>query len=139
MRSLIPRDTGAGAEALSAFVSRDGLRAEVGLRGKRARQKFFYLRFLEFGTKGYSGVLYHRADGHTVNRDRSQLSGRNRLGRRDTKVKSDGENFFGKYPNIPARPAHPFMQPAFDLNRERWLQLVRRAISRTLQSAAEGP
>ncbi|WP_442109160.1 HK97 gp10 family phage protein [Pseudomonas sp. NUPR-001] len=111
MKSLVPKDTGDAAAALTAFVSSSGLNAEIGLRGKLNNQRYFYLRFIEYGTKGYSGKLYHRADinavggTHTTNRDRSKLSGKNRLGRRDTKNKSDGTTFFGKYPDIPARPA----------------------------------
>lgn len=143
-RRLIPKDTGAGAAALEAFVAASGLDAQIGLRGKRKNREFFYLKFAEYGTKGYSGVLYQRADAskpggsHTVNRDRSQLSGRNRLGRRETKNKSDGESFFGYYPDIPARPAHPWLRPSYDLNRDEMVALIRAAIDSTLRRAAAG-
>lgn len=49
-----PKDSGQGAEALNLQVSRDGLSAKVGLIGKRARRKGFYLAFHEYGTKGTS-------------------------------------------------------------------------------------
>ena len=143
MKQLVPRDTGEAAEALKAFVSKSGLDAQIGLRGKRDNRRFFYLKFLEYGTKGYSGSLYRRNDAgaiggeHTTNRDRSKLSGKNRLGRRDTKNKSDGAHFFGKYPDIPARPAHPWLRPAYDVNKEFVLASIRHAVSNTLKRAAE--
>ncbi|WP_136476994.1 HK97-gp10 family putative phage morphogenesis protein [Pseudomonas sp. DG56-2] len=144
MKSLVPKDTGEAAAALTAFVSSSGLNAEVGLRGKLNNQRYFYLRFIEYGTKGYSGKVYHRADAdavsgsHTTNRDRSQLKGKNRLGRRDTKNKSDGANFFGKYPDIPARPAHPWLRPAMQVNREFVLAEIEAAVTRTLRKASQG-
>ena len=145
MRQLIPKDTGAASAALRVFVSKSGLNAEIGIRGKRDTQRFFYLRFLEYGTKGYSGTLYRRADKnavggeHTNNRDKSKLSGRrNALRARDTKNKSDGSTFYGKYPDIPARPAHPWLRPAKDVNREFVLANIRAAVARTLRKASMG-
>lgn len=120
MQALVPKDTGAAAAALTAFVSKSGLDAQVGLRGKKKNRDFFYLKFLEYGTKGYSGT--------------KRASGRNR---RDTN-KSDGEHFFGKYPDIPARPAHPWLRPALDLNRDEMVSLIRSAIASTLARAAQG-
>lgn len=143
-QNLIPRDTGDGAGALQVKVSKNGLDARIGIIGKADNREFFYLKFVEYGTKGYSGTIYRRQDadaiggGHTVNRDRSQLSGRNRLGRRDTKNKSDGAHFFGYYPDIPARPAHPWLRPSYDLNRDDILIIIRGAISSTLARAAKG-
>ncbi|MDD1150403.1 HK97 gp10 family phage protein [Pseudomonas sp. TNT2022 ID357] len=120
MRQLVPRDTGAAAGALKAFVSKSGLDAQIGLRGKKDNRRFFYLKFLEYGTKGYSG---------------GKRSG-NRS-RRDTN-KSDGASFFGKYPDIPARPAHPWLRPAIDVNREFVLANVRAAVIRSLSKASKG-
>ncbi|WP_277592980.1 HK97-gp10 family putative phage morphogenesis protein [Pseudomonas chlororaphis] len=145
MRQLIPKDTGAAAAALKAFVSKSGLDAQIGIRGKRDMRRFFYLRFVEYGTKGYSGTLYRRADinavggEHTNNRDKSKMGGRrNALRARDTKNKSDGTTFFGKYPDIPARPAHPWLRPAMDVNKEFVLADIRAAVSRTLRKASQG-
>ncbi len=145
MKQFVPKDTGAAAAALRAFVSKSGLNAEIGIRGKRDNQRFFYLRFLETGTKGYSGALYQRADRdavggvHTNTRDKSQLKGRrNILRQRPTKNKSDGSTFYGKYPDIPARPAHPWLRPAMDVNRELVLASIEAAINRTLRRASEG-
>lgn len=120
-RSDQPRSAGHAADALQAFVSKSGLDAEIGLRGKKNNRKFFYLKFLEYGTKGYSGTK--RSDGRN---------------RRPTN-KSDGGTFFGKYPNIPARPAHPWLRPAFDVNKEFVLADIRAAVARTLKRASGGP
>ncbi|VVM93747.1 hypothetical protein PS673_02924 [Pseudomonas fluorescens] len=145
MRQLVPKDTGAAASALKAFISKSGLDAQIGIRGKRDMRRFFYLRFIEYGTKGYSGTLYRRADAdavggaHTNNRDKSKLKGRrNALNQRPTKNKSDGKAFYGKYPDIPARPAHPWLRPAMAVNREFVLANISAAIARTLSKASKG-
>ncbi|KPM65563.1 hypothetical protein HB13667_11630 [Pseudomonas putida] len=145
MQQLIPKDTGDAAGALSAFVSKSGLDAQIGLRGKRDSQRFFYMRFIEYGTKGYSGKIYQRADSnavggvHTKNRDTMQLRGRrNALRQRAVKNKSDGTHFFGKYPDIPARPAHPWLRPALQVNREFVLAEIEATITRTLRKASQG-
>jgi len=145
MRQLVPKDTGAAASALKAFISKSGLDAQIGIRGKRDMRRFFYLRFIEYGTKGYSGTLYRRADAdavggeHTNNRDKSRLKGRrNALNQRPTKNKSDGKTFYGKYPDIPARPAHPWLRPAMAVNREFVLVNISAAVARTLSKASKG-
>lgn len=120
MRELIPKDTGAAAAALTVFVSKSGLDAQIGIRGKRDNSRFFYLKFIEYGTKGYTGGK--RSD----NRNRRPTN------------KSDGTNFFGKYPDIPARPAHPWLRPAKDVNREYVVANIRAAIGRTLSKASKG-
>lgn len=145
MQQFIPKDTGAAAGALTTFVSKSGLDAQIGLRGKRDNERFFYMRFIEYGTKGYSGTMYRRADSnaiggaHTKNRDTTQLRGkRNALRQRGVKNKSDGAHFFGKYPDIPARPAHPWLRPALQVNREFVLAEISATISRTLRKASLG-
>lgn len=138
-RELISVDTGAGRDALTAFVSKSGLDAQIGIRGVRNAQRFFYLRFIEYGTKGYSGSMYQKADGKTKNRDTTLLNGkRNALRRRPVENKSDGTHFFGYYPDIPARPAHPFIRPSYSLNRDEIVGLIRAAIASTLAKAAGG-
>ena len=144
-KQLIPKDSGEGAWVLTAYVSKSGLDAQIGVRGKKANRRFYYLRFIEYGSKGYSGSLYHRADAskpggtHTKNRDTTQLSGkRNALRQRDVKNKTDGKHWFGKYPDIPARPAHPFIRPSYDMNRDKITALIRQAIASTLARAAGG-
>ena len=94
---LIPRDTGDSGDALTAFVSKSGLDAEIGLRGKKDNRRYFYTRFIEYGTKGY--------------------------------VMGDT--------NIPARPAHPWLRPSYDMNREQVIELISRAIASTLRKASE--
>ena len=46
-----PVDTGNLRKYITAKVGRDGLTAQVGIRGKRARKKAFYAHFVEFGTR----------------------------------------------------------------------------------------
>lgn len=120
MQRLAPKDSGAGAAALTAFVAKSGLDAQIGLRGKKANREFYYLKYIEYGTKGVSGEK--RANGR----------------RRRNTNKSDGAHWFGKYPDIPARPAHPFIRPAYDLNRDEMVALIRQAIASTLARAAGG-
>lgn len=120
MQQLIPKDTGDGAAALTAFVSKSGLDAQIGLRGKKLNKRYFYLRFVEYGTKAYT-------------------EGKKGAGGRNKRItnKADGVNFFGKYPDIPARPAHPWLRPAYDVNKEFVLANVRRAVSNTLRRASQ--
>lgn len=118
MKMLVPKDTGHGADELSAFVSKSGLDAQVGIRGKRTQERAFYLRFLEYGTKGYSGESYRR--------------GRSKKPKYSRKMNAN----FGRYPNIPARRAQPWLRPALDMNRESVRQLISAAIAETLRRAA---
>lgn len=117
-QELIPRDTGEAASALTAFVSKSGLDAQIGIRGKKNNKDLYYMRFVEHGTKGYSG------DKRAGNRKR-----------RDTN-KSNGGTFFGKYPDIPARAAHPWLRPSYDMNKEDIVRIIEGAISSTLARAA---
>lgn len=144
-QQLIPKDTGAASAALRVYVAPSGLDAQVGIRGKRDNRRFFYLRFIEYGTKGYSGKIYQRADNdaiggvHTKNRDTMQLRGRrNALRQRAVKNKSDGAHFFGMYPDIPARPAHPWLRPSIQVNREYVMADLEEAVRRTLRKASLG-
>lgn len=112
-RQLIPKDTGESAAALEAFVSKSGLDAQIGIRGKKKARRFFFLRFIEYGTKGREG----------------------KAGKNPTN-KSDGSNFFGYAPDIPARPAHPFIRPSYDLNKDEIRKILSEAIASTLDKAA---
>lgn len=112
-RQLIPKDTGESAAALEAFVSKSGLDAQIGIRGKKKARRFFFLRFIEYGTKGREG----------------------KAGKNPTN-KSDGSNFFGYAPDIPARPAHPFIRPSYDLNKDEIRKILADAIASTLDRAA---
>ena len=96
-QELIPRDTGEIEEALESFVSKSGLDAQIGIRGKKDNRHFFYGRFLEFGTKAYT-----RGDG-----------------------------------TVAARPAHPWLRPSYDMNRDEIQLIISNAIASTLKKAAE--
>ncbi|MFV3286883.1 HK97-gp10 family putative phage morphogenesis protein [Pseudomonas sp. NY15356] len=119
-QQLMPKDTGAAAAALKVYVSPSGLDAQIGIRGKRDNRRFFYLRFIEYGTKGYIGEK--------------------RAGNRNKRAtnKSDGTHFFGKYPDIPARPAHPWLRPSMQVNREYVMADIEAAVRRTLRKASQG-
>jgi len=121
-QQLIPRDTGEAAAALRVNITKanqqSGLDAKIGIIGKKDNRKFFYLRFVEYGTKGYVG------DKRSGNRNRRKTN------------KSDGENFFGYSPDIPARPAHPWLRPSYDLNKDAIRQILSDAIASTLEKAA---
>ena len=124
MRMLVPKDTGHGADELSAFVSKSGLDAQVGIRGKRTQERAFYLRFWEYGTKGYSGKSYRRK-GKFVTRSKKK------------KYSYRADANFGRYPDIPARRARPWLRPSYDMNREVIQQLISAAIAETLRRAAK--
>lgn len=97
---LIPRDPNSSdhiEDALEAFVSKSGLDAQIGIRGKKDNRHFFYGKFLEYGTKQYV-----RGD-HTVS----------------------------------ARPAHPWLRPSYDMNRDQIATIISKAIESTLRRAAE--
>lgn len=96
-QELIPRDTGKAEGALKAFVSKSGLDAQIGIRGKKDNRRFFYGKFLEYGTKQY-------AMGDTT---------------------------------VAARPAHPWLRPSYDMNRDEIVDLITKAIASTLKKAAE--
>lgn len=96
-KSLMPRDSGDAADALEAFVSKSGLDAQIGIRGKKDNRSFFYTRFVEYGTKQY--------------------------------VRGDS--------TVASRPAHPWLRPSIDLNRDDIRLIISRAIASTLRKAAE--
>lgn len=109
----LPRDTGNLEDLITPYVARNGLRGEVGLRGKRAKQKGFYLRFLEFGTKGYT------------------------VRARPGKVLSDGYSVFGTEVAIPPRPAHPVLQPAWDQQKPKIRGKVGKVINDAVKKAQQ--
>lgn len=97
---LIPRDPNSSdhiEDALEAFVSKNGLDAQIGIRGKKDNRHFFYGKFLEYGTKQY------------VRGDRT----------------------------VSARPAHPWLRPSYDMNRDQIATIISKAIESTLRRAAE--
>ena len=85
-----PRDTGNLEDLITAYVNSTGTVGEVGLRGKKAKAAGFYLRFLEFGTKGH---------------DVKVGSGK--------KVLSDGDDTFGTNADIPAMAPRPILSSAW--------------------------
>ncbi len=50
-KNRVPVDTGTLRDNITAKVSRDGLSARIGVQGKRASKKAYYVKFVEHGTK----------------------------------------------------------------------------------------
>ena len=119
MQELIPKDTGEAAAALRAYVAPSGLDAQIGIRGKRDNQRFYYLRFVEYGTKGYAGGK--RAD---------------KRNRRATN-KSDGTHFSAS--TRISRLVRPTLAPASDAGQSGVRPVeIEAAIARTLRRASQG-
>ena len=86
----VPRDSGNLEDNITSHVSKNGMIGEVGLRGKKARSRAFYARFLEFGTKGQGGG---------------------------------------------ARPAQPFLEPAWDYEKPRVVSRIQKVINEAVKKA----
>jgi len=111
MVARAPKDTGNLQNNISSKVLRKGLRAEVGFRGKKAKSRAFYARFIEFGTKGRKP------------RGRSNLT--------------DSADFFGTEPDIPAMSARPFIAPTWDTKKPEVVSRVSKAINDAVRAAQE--
>ena len=105
----VPRDTGNLGDQITAKMLRKGLRAEVGLRGKKAKQKAFYARFIEFGTKA------------------RKTKGRSNL--------TSGSEWYGKSPDLGAIPARPFITPAWDQKKPEIVSRITKAINEAVKAA----
>lgn len=109
--AAVPMRTGRLARSLSMKVSRDGLSAEVGQRGAKAK-KAFYGRFIEFGTGGYSKGQRRIARGsHTSKILKTKIGG---------------------------KKAQPFFFPAVDKNAETFKIQMQAAISLTIKRLVNG-
>ena len=120
IKQRVPRDSGDLADAISMKMLRRGLRAEVGIRGKKNRRNAFYARFIEFGTKGYSGRTIRR--GATRNRS--------------DKLKADGSKVYGVYPDIGAKKGTGFMRLSWALHKNKLVRNVSGAIDDAVKQAA---
>jgi HK97 gp10 family phage protein len=116
--ALAPSDTGNLKRTLAmkgAIGKREGgLRVEFGLRTRRLQKKAYYASFVEFGTKGYRAGSV-------------RVSGR--------KGKNGRAFFKGVDNDIPARPAQPFLRPAFDANYVAIRRIVNGAVRSAIQKA----
>lgn len=92
---LVPREWGDLAGALRASVSKAGLRARIGLISKNDRRDYFYATFLEFGTRGYVGMV------------RPGIANRRPY-----------------HVSIPPMAPRPFIGPSFDLNRDNYIEAL---------------
>jgi len=100
-KRLAPKRTGGLAKAIKTSSPKVGdgyvtVSIKLYPASKGGHEHWFLGLIYEYGSRGYTG----------------ELRGGNR--RRSNKMKSDGSTFYGKYPDIAARPAEPFMRPALD-------------------------
>lgn len=118
--ALVPVRTGNLRNAIASKqaigIREKGMRAEFGLRTKAMRKRAFYAPMVEFGTKGY------KAGDKRVNK--TSLTGKQYF----TTVKKDA----------PARPAQPFMWPAFEMARPGIRLRIRKALGEAAQKAQAG-
>lgn len=111
IKSNIRDHSGELSSLITSFVAKNGLRAEAGLRGKKAKKKGFYLRFLETGTKSH--VISARSGG----------------------VLSNGKQTFGESVNHPGTPARPVMQPAWDKQKPDIIKATSKVINDAVKKA----
>lgn len=107
-----PRNTGSLEDLITSYVNSTGTVGEVGLRGKRAKAAGFYLRFLEFGTKGH-----HVKVG----------SGK--------KVLSDGDNTFGTNAYIPAMGPRPILSTAWYMEKPVIINKIAKVVNDAITQA----
>lgn len=111
MRSRAPRDTGNMVDHISSFVSKNGMRAEAGFRGKRDKKAAWYARFVEFGTKS-----------HQIKPATKEV------------LAGDGV-VFGASAEHPGTPARPFIQPSWDAKKPEVVARVGKAIQKSIEIA----
>lgn len=93
----------------SPFATRKAGAKKLGNLTKYKLWQFFKGYWTEFGTKGYVTKVKNK------------------------KALSDGETFYGTKVDIPARPAQPFMRPAFDVNKSWGITQVTKSVNEMLQ------
>lgn len=113
MQRRAPNDTGNLKETITAYVSKDGTKGEVGFRGKKGKRQAFYARFIEFGTKGHQVSTYKK------------------------QVLSDGSNTFGTKAYIPPLPARPFIDPSWQAMKPEIVNRITKAINEAIKTAQE--
>lgn len=106
-RQMAPRQSGLMAKSIklgsARYDRKDALvsiRVKVGgEKGNKGNSHAFLAWIWEYGSAAYSGQKWQR-DGSTRTRS--------------VKLKFDGETTFGRFPDVAAHRAHPFMRPALD-------------------------
>jgi HK97 gp10 family phage protein len=107
-RVLAPRASGKMAKAIrtgSTKVNQDGtVSVRIRLRSEKSGQGYNNHAFLgaiwERGRRAYSGIVIQRAGGKRA---------------RSKKFHTDGTDSWGRFPDLAALSAHPFMAPALDM------------------------
>ncbi|CUW39288.1 HK97 family phage protein [Magnetospirillum sp. XM-1] len=139
--SAVPKDSGELARAISLSTSPDGLSTRVGFSKRLSRTEWneagWRAKFVEFGTKGYQAapmVISRRVKTDVPGERKSEtleVIGYIRK-RANSKTTSIGMR------DVPARPAQPFLAPAFERNREWAGARIREAIREAIARAAAG-
>lgn len=112
MKARAPVKTGTLKNNITSFVAKNGLRAEAGIRGKKAKKAAFYARWVEFGTKGH-GI--------------------------DPAVRKAlvFEGVFAADADHPGTPARPFIGPAWDAKKPDLIRDVTKAINEAVKKAQD--
>lgn len=99
-KSLVPRDSGKLAAALTKESRENGMRWLIGLPSLDLARRHFWLRFLEYGTKG--GIVSFRRAGSAIPHTM----------------------------RVPPRARRPVLEPSMDANRDEFVARIRAAIRR---------
>lgn len=98
-------------QALSVKINKDGMRAQIGIIGKRASEVFFFARFFEFGARPG-----RKRSGDTITAHRNRLSSERPKG-------GKGDGYIRQ----------PFISRAFFVTRDKIRRNIRAASLRALQ------
>lgn len=115
-RRRVPVDTGDLRDSISIRRGSNGLSVEVGFSNTKFRRAWkrggWYARFIEYGTKGYQPGDTRKTSGSRTTKKIKQA--------------------------VAARPARPFMAPAFEEARAEGLPRIRQAVRRVLEKLSAG-
>ena len=138
-QARVPVDTGDLRNSISVRRGSNGLSIEVGFSPRRFRRAWrrggWYARFIEYGTKGY------QPERQTVAfREAGENAGERTTVMREANVyHRNGSRRIAKTLNrIPARPARPFLRPAFEAAKVEGLPRIRAALLKVLAKLSEG-
>lgn len=112
MKSGVPVKSGTLKNNITSAVAKNGLRAEAGIRGKKAKKAAFYAPWIEFGTKGH-GI------------------------KPETRKVLVFEGVFSASADHPGTPARPFMAPAWEAKKPEIIKSVTKAIDDAVKKASE--
>jgi len=112
MQARVPVKSGTLKNNITSAVAKNGLRAEAGIRGKKAKKAAFYAPWIEFGTKGH-GI------------------------KPETRKALAFEGVFAMGADHPGIPARPFIGPAWDAKKPEIIKAVTKAIDSAVKKVSE--